>query len=426
MKPLLSHIAILWLMLFGIYACQNPLDELSVRTDKDLMERNNPYYVSYDDALAKAEAFLNRESPSTRALQREVSDYYTYIPYKQTRNVGDSIDVCFHIFNFADNNGFAVVSADSRTTSIYAYSDVGHLDIADTTQNTGISLFFENAIPYYKSEIMNAPITDAIPKPQPEDSIGTLAAIEKDGKYYHAKYEYTTLSSVPALLPVTWAQWSPYNYYCKEISNADEGYDDKAAAGCGPVAAAQIMSYFRYPSSVGANTFDWDAIMQSTSYPLQYYTTSSLATAFLIKKTGDYSNADYGKETPTKRFNLFVMFQQFGYSISSSDNFDEAKIRSSLAANSLVFMMGKSNVFGGHAWVIDGYSYEQLEITYYELEEPYEIYDKEQRLRMYCHCNWGWGGKDNGYFLNTFRMEFKDQTAYWNNNMKMFYNIKPN
>ena len=41
---------------------------------------------------------------------------------------------------------------------------------------------------------------------------------------------------------------------------------------------------------------------------------------------------------------------------------------------------------GGHAWVVDGYiDY----VTGWRSEE-----------HLYLHCNWGWNGNCNGYFLD--------------------------
>ncbi len=44
-----------------------------------------------------------------------VQDHYEYVANAKTRAVGDTIDVRFHVINFADDGGFALISADSRT-----------------------------------------------------------------------------------------------------------------------------------------------------------------------------------------------------------------------------------------------------------------------------------------------------------------------
>jgi hypothetical protein len=53
-------------------------------------------------------------------------------------------DSLFYLINF-DAGGFAVVSADKRSSSIYAYSDEGSFHLSDTTYNKGLKIFLENS-----------------------------------------------------------------------------------------------------------------------------------------------------------------------------------------------------------------------------------------------------------------------------------------
>ncbi len=45
------------------------------------------------------------------------------------------------------------------------------------------------------------------------------------------------------------------------------------------------------------------------------------------------------------------------------------------------------------------------------------------------HCNWGWGGQGNGYYLfNVFDMQYKDPhktRATYNSNISAYVNISP-
>lgn len=58
---------------------------------------------------------------------------------------------------------------------------------------------------------------------------------------------------------------------------------------------------------------------------------------------------------------------------------------------------------GGHAWVMDGIgTVEYYCWTYYcydPVSKSYESKDLKVVSSKYVHCNWGWGGIDNGYFL---------------------------
>ena len=77
-------------------------------------------------------------------------------------------------------------------------------------------------------------------------------------------------------------------------------------------------------------------------------------------------------------------FFRYGESIQSiySDNYDNIAdfrniLKNELDLNKPILFSGFSDSYGncGHAWNIDGYQGNNL------------------------HCNWGWGGYQNGYFL---------------------------
>jgi len=57
---------------------------------------------------------------------------------------------------------------------------------------------------------------------------------------------------------------------------------------------------------------------------------------------------------------------------------------------------------GGHAWVLDGTGSIEYECwTYYSynpITGQYGSCDHNKYVSQYVHCNWGWGGQDNGYF----------------------------
>ena len=276
--------------------------------------------------------FFEQEEQSTRVQNRTVENHEIYVANKKTRMVGDSIDVRFHVINFDNNQGFALVSADSRTTSIYAYSTTGHLDMEDAIANTGFGDFMEDATEFYKEEIINGKVIPGDPEPIDTThvkykDIPLLPLVEIDGGYYHIRegdreVRYTT----GELLSVAWEQIYPYNYYCEENADVSVVYHGKAPAGCGPIAATQIMSYYQYPYSAVGTTFNWSLIMTSPSYTS--LTTASMETAHLIKAIGETANATYGSSIGVTIDNIGSMFKKFGYSIIGSADFDYSKIQS--------------------------------------------------------------------------------------------------
>ena len=51
------------------------------------------------------------------------------------------VTVQSYLVNYADDAGFALLSADSRLRPIYAISDEGSMSFSDTTYNKGLALF---------------------------------------------------------------------------------------------------------------------------------------------------------------------------------------------------------------------------------------------------------------------------------------------
>ena len=402
-------------------ACENDDEQFEVLEQPTQQE--NPYYVPFETALANVENLFAQEDLSTRTrhIERTVESHQEYVANRGTRSASDSIEVKFHVINFENNQGFALVSADSRTTSIYAYSTTGHIDMEDAIANTGFGDFMEDATEFYKEEIINGKVIPG--EPEPIDTthikykdIPMLPLVEIDGTYYHVKegdreVGYTT----GELLSVAWEQIYPYNYYCEENADVSVAYHGKAPAGCGPIAAAQIMSYYQYPYSAVGTTFNWSLIMTSPSYTS--LTTASMETAHLIKTIGEAANATYGSSTGVTIDNIGSMFKKFGYSIIGPVNFDYSKIQSSLVTSHPVYARGETGVVG-HAWVIDGYTSYQHKVAYYYTYPPYNVYKTSIKDDgAYFHCNWGYGLSENSWCINTFRT--------YNNNKKIIYNIQP-
>lgn len=62
----------------------------------------------------------------------------------------DSSRVCFYVFNRGEDAGFAIISADDLVSEVLAYSDSGHLDMADLPENLAFYLKL------YQEEIKSA------------------------------------------------------------------------------------------------------------------------------------------------------------------------------------------------------------------------------------------------------------------------------
>lgn len=180
-------------------------------------------------------------------------------------------------------------------------------------------------------------------------------------------------------------------------------------AGCVAVAMAQIMTYYRHPEvchgSISYKTetlnitvsldlegyrIDWDNILPN--YLNGYSSAQAEAVADLLYACGATTRMDYnldGSGTNAEYVgDALVTF--FGYSsdvesLARADYTDTQWyeiLQSELKAGRPILMRSMQPSGAGHAYVMDGYY----------VQKGYEKYP-------YFHFNWGWEGKDDGWFL---------------------------
>ena len=389
------------------------------------------YYISYDSALSIAKRVISESMDKTRFNEGlKVKNHYEYTLSTQKRSIkGDSIEVKFHVINFANNQGYVMVSADSRTTPVYAYSDEGNLNMNSNHEDSGFKSFLESAEEYYCNEIRNNsnnkmlkvrfPDDPILPLP-PDSDITSYVVVELDGVRYYST-SYTEHHSISPFVESNWSQISPYNYYYPYIDDADPYCDGKASAGCAPVAMGQIAAYYEYPNNYLGETITWDSL----KYLPEYYSVDnySKTVARFLYKIAENIHSTFGRVTTSTLSNVESGFTGLGYVYNGFVNFNSNLIYPSLIDRYPVLMKA-DNRYGnhnGHLWIIDGYNRYITHIIYYEMTFPYPKYLETVYGTTYYHCNWG-NGYNNGYFLQTF--VFDNDTEY-NLNMKMMYNIRP-
>ena len=180
-------------------------------------------------------------------------------------------------------------------------------------------------------------------------------------------------------------------------------------AGCVAVAMAQIMTYYRHPEVCHGSIFyktetlnitvsldlegyriDWDNILPN--YLNGYSSAQAEAVADLLYACGATTRMDYnldGSGTNAEYVgDALVTF--FGYSsdvesLARADYTDTQWyeiLQAELKAGRPILMRSMQPSGAGHAYVMDGYY----------VQKGYEKYP-------YFHFNWGWEGKDDGWFL---------------------------
>lgn len=194
-----------------------------------------------------------------------------------------------------------------------------------------------------------------------------------------------------------------------------------------PVAIAQVLTYFK-PDLNLKLTFDekpcntlameWDHILTHTQstfyrYPSQKQIDDHVANCSgsyswhhqigaLVRQIGVWCNSSYNSGATTTETSAMwrtcnsILSEQSRAFATANEFYDRLK-------DGGVALARGSSFHGGHAWVMDGTGIvESFCWTYYCYNPKTKTYtDKKLDIvhSKYVHCNWGWGGADNGYFL---------------------------
>lgn len=279
-----------------------------------------------------------------------------------------------------EEQGFAIISADSRTPAVLGYSETGHLDPNDMPiQLQAMLEAFRQQLESNNVRSMRAPARRTI---APQDTIAPMLKCE-------------------------WSQDWPYNtkvptYPVEEVDEQGNTYTRTAegVTGCVATAIAQVMYYHRWPEhgcgtihyvsdawnddiavNFGQTTYDWDNMHDTYSYDSTYTQAELDAIGTLMYHCGAGVRAAYNTPTGT------------GGSIYSSQCF----LKANMGYDNTVRGCEMRNYTGsgwdsllceelqahrpilyanyGHAWVLDGLN-----------------------SQGYYHMNLGWGGGANGWY----------------------------
>ena len=388
-----------------LFACtQDSIDNLSVQTEEETEAMNElPKRRTYEEALAVTQdaiGLLGENSTTRSGKPRSINtaDVQYIINTSSTRST-EKPDTMMYVFNYEDNAGFAVVSANRATEELIAVTEQGNYVAGEETGNGGFDLYMDMAEEY-----------TSIPKPPLKDSID-------DGMEEFTEFRMFVdrdTATVGPLVSVRWGQDWPYNKACP----IQDGKRTKA--GCVATAIAQIMTYYKHPSSFIATfqptdyvqQLDWDEILahkyteNATDETCSQCNPTSIhhVIASLIRQIGEKVEMKYGVGVSKAESNTFARsaLAYFGYTNGSYQPYSSDVVKNSIIGRKLVFMRGGISADDGHAWVIDGYRL--IHEVHRECVKPMNALEWTELRRWtenhyYHHINWGWNGDNNGYFL---------------------------
>lgn len=357
----------------------------------------------------------------------------------------EDIDFSVYEINSESGKSFAITSNDRRIGEIIAIADGEfETDISDDPFMQIVAAGLENHIDRTIEEWNS--LTE-------EEVSGARVAYSdwtpQNCTFSNAKYKDGNLKY---LLKTKWAQrgydelnnkiWNgPYNDAIQYV------YKQDFVAGCPTIALAQILAnyYYRHKEKmtpvndtiynklnkirVGKNSwesygmqnwnrikevgwtdrmYDWSEILKSeTIYDLTEKGQVQLQ-AFLYE-VAEEIGVDYGINGTGANYNkVQTLLNSKGFKSIITDYHSRA-VKTSLSEGAPIYARGNSTwkkekflwwetdriIYGdGHAWVIDGWA--NLQVTAWNSK----IQEAKTFSTNFMHCNLGWGGYKNGYYMD--------------------------
>lgn len=362
--------------------------------------------ITLDEAQADLQSLLvsvDAENSRSYARVRKISDARTVKAATVKSRSGDEMDVDIHVFNFEDEQGFAIMSADERYPSLIALADSGSLKENTVVTNPGVAMYVDRMSVEYIQRCTDEEVF-------PIDGSGNGTG---DYKY---TYEYTDWETIVykyrGYCPVKWGQEDPYNKYCPVKNGV------LTATGCVPTALAQLMACYRFPTSYNGYTFDWDLM---TRYWRPYGEEAESQVARLMQQLGLPENLDaeykYDEKkdklrTSVNPENIIKTLRNFGFSYygkrisyRTDDVVSELKNGYPVLSggyctknrHSLLGVQFYVTYDDGHRWLLHGLLERK---RYMKIYANGVLTNTQAESEYYVLCNWGWNGICDGYYLS--------------------------
>ena len=377
---------------------------ISCSQDKDIIiTEDNIERTSPTISLAEAEADLNKllddiynmQSTRTSNSKRKViSNAFTIENVSTNTRADGTTPITVHVFNFEDQEGFALMAGNSELPSLLALADSGEITETAQIDNPGVAIFLENMEQVYIDELSTS------------ISTGTSSNYKIYGEWENIVYKQGGYCTVK------WDQVDPYNKFCPEKDG------ENCVTGCVATAVAQFMSISRYPSSYNRYTFDWDKMTYSP-YASLCTTEGTDQIARLMSELGKKSNLDMSYNTSANggsganAENIPRTLKNFGYSSGGSlGEYNTEKVVSELKNGYSILVGGFSHktvkkflgitvstkYSGGHRWLCHGLLERRRTVKTYNSNGVLQSSTTESE--WYPLCNWGWSGYHDGYYLS--------------------------
>ncbi|MFB5622833.1 MAG: C10 family peptidase [Nitrosarchaeum sp.] len=378
-----------------------PIDEALLNLDEALRNIDQNYSSCEPQRLNKLKRSVKNVEPILRRKNGLSNSNITKVN-------SAAIDTLLYIVNFEDSLGFAILSADKRIPStVLAVIDSGNVNSSFFTGN-------KETIDLNKFNLYNAE--------KDEYYVGSFGQVAPELIYDYAEGSIDggggTVSTVTVydnwqikekvtpLLSTLWHQGAPFNNNCPLYGSK------RAPAGCVAVAVAQIMVFHEFPKTLYCDGYfcEWSEMKKINSKTNVSYTgtyTTQNEVSHFLWNVGGWCNmtytADWSFALPSSAKNCMSIYgyQNLELNTSLLDNsaYNETSVINMLKNNNPVFIAAISGVTDGHAWVLDGYVKRARTVRTVNSLNGSTLSSRTENETL-IHCNWGWNGYCNGYYMS--------------------------
>ncbi len=388
MKKLIAYVSFLALFATGCTSDEPaPSPDSSIEINHPRSIRTSAEAKTLAQAIADARSGISRNG---NYIPRKVKDVKAVL--STTTHARGNRDTLMYAVEYANNSGYALISAAKNGEPILAYTDKGTYD--ENNENPGFNYYLGKAKDYVRSLIDKPIISDSL--------------------YLDPSRPITLRSFIIDRINVEWGQYFPEGIYFPN-----------GKCGCVQTAIVQAMSYLgtptqltlTYPGKNKTNVYlNWKELnnhKRSANTQVEWNNMQNQCTvsaeahnnlARLCRELGYRNGAIFDPEgtgTPTE--NAISTLKQ----ILSPDKVTELKYLDNYTSfyselksvNGIALLEGFDyKTLGhwvGHVWICDGGEQTTTRRKLIRYDGSIEIVETSTE---YFHFNWGWCGKDNGYF----------------------------
>lgn len=201
-----------------------------------------------------------------------------------------------------------------------------------------------------------------------------------------------------------WHQHSPFNdLYPRRRKFIVFGHRRKVPAGCFPLAIAKIMTLYSRPSTFSFNGYsvNWASLKSANGYTT---TEGKKSAATLLYGISEWCHSRYFYQgTFTFPHRAISFMKDMGFKNVDKYDYKFSRVKDMIDKGNpvIIYAMPKLKVTDSHAWNIDGYKTKTRTITTktYKGNTLTKIETKTETREM-VHCDFGWEGKCNGYYVS--------------------------